>query len=53
MHPCASQEIFPITFPFHALLFCFWPKMVEPAFITSHDVEQDVIILSNMSLKKL
>jgi hypothetical protein len=34
--------------PFHALLFRFWIEMVEPASITSHDIEQEVIILGSM-----
>ena len=39
--------------PFHALLLGFWVKMVEPAFITRIDMEQEVISLGSMSLKKL
>jgi len=32
--------------PFYALSFCFRVKIMEPVFITSHDVEQEVITLS-------
>jgi len=38
---------------FHALAFSFWVEMVESGFITSHNVKQDVITLSNMMLKQL
>jgi hypothetical protein len=39
--------------PLHALSFPFWAEMVEPTLITSHDVEQEVIVLGSMSLKQL
>ena len=38
---------------FHALLLGFWVEIVEPAFITSHDTEQEVIAFGSVSLKQL
>jgi hypothetical protein len=34
------------AFPFHALSFYFWVKMMDPVFITSCDVEQEVTPLA-------
>jgi hypothetical protein len=30
---------------FHALSFHFWVEIVEPSFIISHDVEQELLLL--------
>jgi hypothetical protein len=69
MHPLAFQKTIPIIFLaegmvlvsyfeiivmlFHAGSFYVGVKMVEPAFNTSHNVQQKVIALSYMSLKQL
>jgi len=56
LHPSVSQKAVPsqgcgfsllpfwgyCVMPFNGLSFHFWVKMVEPAFITSHDVGQEV-----------
>jgi hypothetical protein len=39
--------------PLHALVFLLLVRMVEPAFITSHSVEREIITFSCMSLKQL
>jgi hypothetical protein len=39
--------------PFHAVSFCFWIQVVEPAFIISYDVEQEVIITHGSLSKQL
>jgi hypothetical protein len=39
--------------PLHALSFRFWVEMMEPAFVTNHEVEQEVIALGIMSSKEL
>jgi len=35
--------------PFYVLSPCLWVEMVGPAFITSHDVKEEVLTLSSMS----
>jgi hypothetical protein len=37
----------------HALLFCFWANTVQLAFITSHNVQQEITVLNSMLLKQL
>jgi hypothetical protein len=39
--------------PLHALSFRLWVEMVEPVFVTRHDVEQEVVALGDMSSKQL
>jgi hypothetical protein len=44
---------FSLELQLDAVLFCFGVKMLEPAFISIHDIQYEVITLDSKSLKQL